>query len=175
MQQATFGGGCFWCLEPIFQEVKGVAEVKSGYSGGDVENPSYEQVSTGDTNHAEVVQITFDTLQLKFEDLLYIFFRIHDPTTLNRQGNDIGTQYRSVIFYHTEDQRESAEKYINKISEEKLYDEPIVTQLVPFTKFFEAEDYHQDFYNKNKEYPYCRIVIDPKVKKYREEIKQRFS
>lgn len=175
MEQATFGGGCFWCLEPIFKELNGVIEVKSGYSGGEMEKPSYDDVCSGLTGHAEVVQITFNPSIIKFKDLLYIFFRVHDPTTLNRQGNDIGTQYRSVIFYHTENQRTEAEEYIKQIQSEKLYTDPIVTELTPFTKFFEAEDYHQNFYENNRSYPYCRIIIDPKIKKFREEIKDRYA
>jgi len=175
MEQATFGGGCFWCIEPIFKELNGVLEVKSGYAGGKTEKPTYEDVSSGFSGHAEVIQITFNPSLITFQDLLYVFFRMHDPTTLNRQGNDTGAQYRSVIFFHTEDQRELAEKYIQQITIEKLYQEPIVTELTPFTKFFEAEDYHQNFYENNREYPYCRIIIDPKVKKFREEIKAKFT
>ncbi len=170
MELATFGGGCFWCLEPIFKDLRGVIKVESGYSGGNLENPTYEQVSNGNTGHAEVVQITFNPSEISFKDLLFVFFRMHDPTTLNRQGNDVGTQYRSVIFFHTEEQRSQAEQYIKSITDSKLYTDPVVTELTPFSKFFIAENYHQEFYEKNREYPYCKIVIDPKIKKFREEI-----
>lgn len=170
MELATFGGGCFWCLEPIFKDLRGVIKVESGYSGGNLENPTYEQVSNGNTGHAEVVQITFNPSEISFKDLLFVFFRMHDPTTLNRQGNDVGTQYRSVIFFHTEEQRLHAEEYIKSITDSKLYIDPVVTELTPFSKFFIAENYHQEFYEKNREYPYCKIVIDPKIKKFREEV-----
>lgn len=170
MELATFGGGCFWCLEPIFKDLRGVIKVESGYSGGNLENPTYEQVSNGNTGHAEVVQITFNPSEISFKDLLFVFFRMHDPTTLNRQGNDVGTQYRSVIFFHTEEQRSQAEEYIKSITDSKLYIDPVVTELTPFSKFFIAENYHQEFYEKNREYPYCKIVIDPKIKKFREEV-----
>lgn len=170
MELATFGGGCFWCLEPIFKDLRGVIKVESGYSGGNLENPTYEQVSNGNTGHAEVVQITFNPSEISFKDLLFVFFRMHDPTTLNRQGNDVGTQYRSVIFFHTEEQRSQAEEYIKSITDSKLYTDPVVTELTPFSKFFIAENYHQEFYEKNREYPYCKIVIDPKIKKFREEV-----
>ena len=170
MELATFGGGCFWCIEPIFEQLKGVISVESGYSGGRKEHPTYEQVSAGDTGHAEVIQITYNPSIISFEDLLFVFFRVHNPTTLNMQGNDVGTQYRSVIFYHTEDQRDLAQRYITQITEEHLYSDPVVTELTPFTMFHIAEDYHQQFYDKNREYPYCKIVIDPKMKKFREEI-----
>lgn len=173
MELATFGGGCFWCFEPIFKELKGVVNIESGYSGGQKEKPTYDEVCTGETGHAEVVQITFNPSEITFKDLLFVFFRVHDPTTLNRQGNDVGTQYRSVIFYHTESQREIAQEYIKQISEEKMYQDAIVTELTPFTKFFVAEDYHQDFYERNRDYPYCQIIIDPKIKKFREEIKNK--
>jgi len=176
MELATFAGGCFWCTEAIFQRLKGVMSVKPGYSGGDVENPSYEQVSEGTTGHAEVIQIEFDPSKISFEKLAEIFFHLHDPTTLNQQGNDIGTQYRSAIFYHNEAQKEVAEKVRNKISDEHVYPNPIVTEITPFDTFYEAEEYHKNYYNNNKEGGYCRVVIDPKIKKllreYSSEVKE---
>lgn len=165
MEHATLGGGCFWCLEAVYDRLNGVSEVVSGYAGGHVDNPTYELVCTGATGHAEVVQITFDPAVITYEDLLNVFFDIHDPTTLNRQGNDIGTQYRSVIFYHDEQQKATAGQVIQRLAEQKKFDDPIVTQLVPQTKFFQAEDYHQQYYERNSRAPYCRVVIDPKLKK----------
>ncbi len=164
---ATLGGGCFWCTEAVFDDLKGVISVESGYSGGTVANPSYEQVCTGKTGHAEVVQISFDPGVISYEDLLRIFFTVHDPTTLNRQGNDTGTQYRSIIFYHDENQKRAAEKIIKEISEEKIWDDPIVTELSPFKGFYKAEDYHQEYFANNPSQGYCRIVIAPKVAKFR--------
>lgn len=163
---ATLAGGCFWCTEAIFQRLKGVSTVDPGYSGGKRENPSYEQVSTGATGHAEAIQITFDPSVISFEKLLTIFFATHDPTTKNRQGADVGTQYRSVIFYHSENQKAVAEKVIKKLEQSKTYNDPIVTEVVPFEIFYEAEDYHQNYYNNNlAKNPYCSVVIDPKVNK----------
>lgn len=160
---ATLGGGCFWCTEAIFKRVKGVINVKPGYSGGYVKNPTYEDVCTGETGHAEVVQIVFDPSQISYRELLEIFFSIHDPTTLNRQGNDIGTQYRSIILYHNEEQRKIAEEMIKEV--EKKLGKKVVTEIKPFEAFYEAEDYHHDFYDKHRNHPYCRYVIDPKVSK----------
>ncbi len=162
---ATLGGGCFWCMEAVFNELKGVEEVESGYSGGAVANPTYEQVSMGTTGHAEVVHITFDPNVISFKQILEIFFSMHDPTTLNRQGPDTGTQYRSVIFYHDDEQKSIAEQVIKEVTEEKLWDAPIVTKVEPFKAFYEAEDYHKDYFKRHPEQAYCRIVIAPKVTK----------
>ncbi len=162
---ATLGGGCFWCTEAIFNQLKGVEKVESGYSGGNLENPTYEQVSTGTTGHAEVVQLTFDPSLISFKEILQIFFSTHDPTTLNRQGPDVGTQYRSVIFYHTEQQKTIAEQAIKEMTEEKLFDAPIVTRIEPFNRFHEAEDYHKDYFKRHPEQQYCRIIIAPKMAK----------
>ena len=158
--------GCFWCTEAVFQRLKGVKKVISGYSGGTNENPSYEDVSSGESGHAEVSQIEYDPNEISYEDLLYVFWRIHNPTTINQQGADVGTQYRSVIFYHDEEQKKLAEN--SKKKAQKLYDNKIVTEILPFKKFYPAENYHQDYYNKNKFYPYCQVVIDPKIKKLQE-------
>lgn len=164
-QIATFANGCFWCTEAIFKRLKGVLSVKPGYSGGTTINPTYEQVSNGNTGHAESIQIEFDPEKISFNTLLDIFWHTHDPTTLNQQGNDIGTQYRSAIFYRDESQKEEAEKLKQELEKEKTYKDPIVTEILPFTKFYEAENYHKDYYDRNKDYPYCRFVIDPKIKK----------
>ena len=162
---ATLGGGCFWCLEAVFEETRGVLEVVNGYAGGDVVNPRYEQVSMGKTNHAEVVQVTFDANIVSYEEILKIFWLIHDPTTLNRQGNDIGTQYRSVIFYHNIKQKEVAEASIKLFSTKFL--NPIVTQLLPMPTFYKAEDYHQDYFKNNPNQGYCSFVVAPKVEKFK--------
>lgn len=175
MEVATLGGGCFWCTEAVFDDLKGVISVESGYSGGTVANPSYEQVCTGKTGHAEVVQVSFDPGIISYEDLLRIFFTVHDPTTLNRQGNDNGTQYRSVIFYHDENQKKSAEKIVKEISDEKIWDDPIVTELSPFRAFYIAEDYHQEYFANNPNQGYCRIVIAPKVAKFRSHYRDRLK
>lgn len=167
LQTATLAGGCFWCLEPIFDDLKGVVSVESGYSGGHVANPSYRAVCTGTTGHAETVQVTFDPSVISFHDLLKIFFTFHDPTTLNRQGADTGTQYRSVIFYHNEEQKRVAEETIKEINASKLWDNPIVTEVTGFDHFYMAEDYHQEYYAHNPFQPYCRAVIAPKVTKFR--------
>ncbi|HEY8513843.1 MAG TPA: peptide-methionine (S)-S-oxide reductase MsrA [Cyclobacteriaceae bacterium] len=166
-QLATFGSGCFWCTEAIFLDVKGVLKVQSGYSGGTVENPTYKQVCTGTTGHAEVVQITYDPSVITYDELLEIFWHTHDPTTLNRQGNDVGTQYRSVIFYHNEEQRKLAEHYKQRLNEENVYGKPVVTEIAPFKAFYVAEDYHQNYYALNSNAPYCTFVIQPKVEKFR--------
>ncbi|MFX1367503.1 MAG: peptide-methionine (S)-S-oxide reductase MsrA [Promethearchaeota archaeon] len=165
MEIATFGAGCFWCVEAVFQEIKGVISVVSGYAGGHVENPTYKQVTTGTTGHAEVTQIQFDPEQLSYEELLEVFFGTHNPTTLNRQGNDVGTQYRSIIFYHNEEQKEMAEVVKARIDGSGIWKDPIVTEIVPFTKFFKAEDYHQNYYHNNPNQAYCRFVIRPKLDK----------
>jgi peptide-methionine (S)-S-oxide reductase len=162
---ATLGGGCFWCTEAVFSLVRGVEKVEPGYSGGTVANPTYEQVCTGRTGHAEVVQLTYDPQVISFEEILQIFFTTHDPTTLNRQGPDVGTQYRSVIFYHDEKQEATAERVIKRINDEKIWDAPIVTQLEPFKAFYDAEDYHKDYFKRHPEQAYCRSIIQPKIAK----------
>jgi peptide-methionine (S)-S-oxide reductase len=172
---ATLAGGCFWCLEAVFDELKGVESVESGYSGGKIQNPTYAQVCDGDTGHAEVVQVTFDPQVLSYNDLLTVFFAVHDPTTLNRQGADAGTQYRSAIFYHDEQQKEIAEQVIQKISKAAIWDDPIVTEVAPFDKFYMAEDYHQEYFAHNSFQPYCRAVIAPKVSKFRKEFVNRLK
>jgi peptide-methionine (S)-S-oxide reductase len=164
---ATLAGGCFWCLEAVFKDLRGVRGVVSGYAGGHTSNPTYYQVCDGTTGHAEVVQVTFDPREVRFRELLEVFFTIHDPTTLNRQGADVGTQYRSAIFYHTPQQRETAEAVIAEITSARIWDSPIVTEVTPFTKFYPAEDYHQDYFEKNPYQPYCRAVVAPKVAKFR--------
>lgn len=163
MDTATVAGGCFWCTEAIFKRLKGVGKVTPGYTGGDVENPSYEAVCSGNTGHAEAVQIEFDPKVISFEKLLEVFFKLHDPTTLNQQGNDVGTQYRSAIFYYSNEQKEIATKIISKLQVE--FDKPIVTKLEQFSKFYPAESYHRDYYDLNRSQPYCQIVIDPKIQK----------
>lgn len=163
---ATFGTGCFWCTEAIFQELKGVVHVTSGYMGGTVAHPSYEEVCTGSTGHAECLQIVYDPAVISFDELLEAFWESHDPTTLNRQGNDIGTQYRSAIFYHNEEQRQKAEHYKAKLNEQGAYPNPIVTEITPASTFYPAEDYHQNYYNDHGSQPYCYLVIRPKVEKF---------
>jgi peptide-methionine (S)-S-oxide reductase len=165
---ATVGGGCFWCLEAVFDDLKGIEDVVSGYAGGSSANPTYRQVCNGTTGHAEVVRIAFDPNAVTFKQLLEVFFTIHDPTTLNRQGNDVGTQYRSVIFYHSPEQKAIAERTIAEIEALKIWDGPIVTQLAPVPAFYAAEDYHQEYFRNNAEQPYCQIVIAPKVAKFRQ-------
>jgi peptide-methionine (S)-S-oxide reductase len=176
VEVASLGGGCFWCIEAAFQEIRGVINVESGYTGGTTALPTYEQVCTGTTGHAEVVQVTFDPNIISFENILEIFFTAHDPTTLNRQGADVGTQYRSVIFYHNERQKKIAEQTIQKIDAEKIWDDPIVTKVEPLKKFYKAEDYHREYFDRHPESAYCRIVISPKIaklrKKYREKLKK---
>ena len=164
---ATLAGGCFWCLEAVYDQLKGVLEVESGYAGGQVKNPSYREVCTGRTGHAEVVQITYDPKIVSFADLLDVFFTVHDPTTLNRQGNDVGTQYRSAIYYHSPEQKAIAEQTIARINAEKLWNAPIVTEVTPIDTFYRAEDYHQEYFENNPEQGYCRVVIAPKVAKFR--------
>lgn len=165
METATFAGGCFWCTEAIFKRLKGVHNVTSGYAGGTTEKPSYQQVSDESTGHAECVQITFDPAIISYKQLLEVFFKLHDPTTVNQQGNDVGTQYRSVIFYHSDEQKDTAERVKKEIEESGIYTDAIVTEIIPFIHFYTAEDYHQNYYDKNKNYPYCQVVIDPKIKK----------
>lgn len=163
---ATFGGGCFWCVEAIFERVSGVTKVESGYAGGHVANPTYKQVTTGMTGHAEVVQITFDPDKVSYVELLEIFFKTHDPTTLNRQGADVGTQYRSLVLYHSENQRKQAEEVIRELDGAGIWNDPIVTKVEPFTQFYLAEGYHQEYFENNPNVGYCRLVIQPKVDKF---------
>ena len=164
---ATFAGGCFWCLEAVYDQVKGVHSVESGYAGGHVDNPTYRDVCNGTTGHAEVVQVHYDGNVVSYQDLLTIFFGIHDPTTLNRQGADVGTQYRSAIFYHNEEQKDIAEKFIRDLEMQKVFNNPIVTEVVPLDKFYMAEDYHQEYFAKNPYQGYCMAVVSPKVSKFR--------
>ena len=167
-QVATLGGGCFWCVEAVYSELNGVLKVESGYSGGTTKNPSYEDVCSDQTGHAEVIQVTFDPKVISYRELLQIFFSVHDPTTLNRQGHDVGSQYRSVIFYHDEDQKKVASEVISEISREKIWgSKPIVTELKPLETFYPAEDYHQEYFKKNPAQPYCQVVVAPKVSKFR--------
>lgn len=166
-ETATFGGGCFWCTEAVFLELKGVEKVTSGYSGGQVPNPTYEQIGTGTTGHAEAIQIEYDPEKVKFSELLEVHFKTHDPTTLNRQGADVGTQYRSVVFYHDQEQKKITEQVIKALNAEGAYDDPLVTEVAEFEKFYPAEDYHQDFFANNPQQGYCRAVVRPKVEKFR--------
>jgi peptide-methionine (S)-S-oxide reductase len=165
LQKATFGMGCFWCTEALFQRLNGVSNVKSGYEGGDVPNPTYEEVCTGTTNHAEVIEVTYDPAKISYDELLEVFGKSHDPTTLNRQGADVGTQYRSVIFYHSDEQKEIAEKYKAALNKDNAFGKPVVTTIVKAEPFYVAENYHQDYFIKNGELPYCRLVILPKMEK----------
>ena len=175
VELATLAGGCFWCLEAVFDDLKGVESVESGYSGGHVQSPSYAQVCDGDTGHAEAVQVTFDPQVLSYKDLLTIFFTIHDPTTLNRQGNDVGTQYRSAIFYHNEEQKKIAEDVMQEVGAAKIWDHPLVTEVTLFEKFYMAEDYHQEYFKNNPFQGYCRVVIAPKVTKFRHKFADRLK
>lgn len=167
-ETATLGGGCFWCAEAIFDNLRGVKDIASGYSGGNVVNPTYEQVCSGATGHAEVVQVKFDPEDISYKEILQAFFAAHDPTTLNRQGNDVGSNYRSAIFYHSPEQREIAEKVIGDLTDENIFDKPIVTEINEFTEFFPAEDYHKNYFENNPNQPYCASVIAPKVAKFRQ-------
>ncbi len=167
MDTATFGAGCFWCVEAIFQQLKGVESAVSGYSGGTVKNPGYREVSTGRTGHAEVVQIVYDPSVISFPELLEVFWSTHDPTTLNRQGADVGTQYRSAIFYHSPEQKKLAEEFKQKLDASGAFADPIVTEITAFTAFYPAEDYHQEYYDNNRNQPYCRMVIQPKLDKFK--------
>jgi peptide-methionine (S)-S-oxide reductase len=175
MEVATFAGGCFWCTEAVFLEIKGVEKVVSGYIGGKTVNPTYKDICTGETGHAEAIQITFNPNEVAYEDLLEIFFGTHDPTTLNRQGADVGTQYRSEIFYHSEAQKTKAENYIQLLEKEKLYDKKIVTKVSSATVFYPAEDYHQNYYNQNSSQGYCQMVIAPKLEKLRKYYKSKLK
>jgi peptide-methionine (S)-S-oxide reductase len=175
LEIATLAGGCFWCLEAVYDQMKGVASVESGYMGGTVANPTYEQVCGGDTGHAEVVQLEFDPAVVSLSDILRVFFVIHDPTTPNRQGNDVGTQYRSAIFYHSPEQKATAERVIADIARAGLYGDPIVTELVPASSFYAAERYHQEYYARNPNQPYCQYVVAPKIAKFRKHFIERLK
>ncbi len=175
MEVATLGGGCFWCTEAVFLEIEGVVNVVPGYSGGHVNNPSYQQVITGTTGHTEVIQVTFDPEVIPFRKILEIFFTMHDPTSLDRQGADVGTQYRSVIYYHSDEQRKDSETFIEEMNETNVFNLSIVTKLEPFTEFYEAEDYHVNYYNRNKQQGYSRFVIEPKLKKVENVFKKRIK
>ena len=175
MELATLGNGCFWCTEAIFQDLEGVEKVVSGYAGGHVQNPTYEQVCSGNTGHAEVLQITYDPAKISYEDLLEVFWATHDPTTLNRQGNDVGTQYRSVVFYHDEAQKELAQQYKKQLDASGTFADPIVTLVEPMPEFFPAENYHQNYFNRNGQQPYCNFLIRPKVAKFRKEFKEKLK
>lgn len=173
LELATLGSGCFWCTEAIFSRIEGVESVKPGYSGGEVINPSYKEVCTGNTGHAEVIQLTFDAKLISYAQLLEVFFKTHNPTQLNRQGNDVGTQYRSVIFYHSEQQKATAEKILSELDKAEVWPEPIVTQVDPFSNFYLAEEYHDDYYANNPNQGYCQFVITPKVEKF-EKVFQKY-
>ena len=171
----TLGGGCYWCVEAVYENLKGVKSVVSGFSGGKITNPSYEEVCSGTTGHAEVVQITFDKNVTNLDEIFKVFFTVHDPTTLNRQGADKGTQYRSVIFYNNEEQKHEAQSIISELKNAKVYENPIVTTLEPFTKFYKADDYHQNYYANNKNQPYCQMVIQPKLEKFEKVFKDKLK
>ncbi|MHA2064401.1 MAG: peptide-methionine (S)-S-oxide reductase MsrA [Candidatus Thorarchaeota archaeon] len=175
METTTLAAGCFWCVEAVYQQLKGVASVVSGYTGGSTENPTYKDVLIGTTGHAEACQIEYDPEQIRFEDLLEVFFETHDPTTLNRQGNDIGTQYRSAIFYHSDAQKAAAEQFKAKIDASGDWKTPVVTEIVPFTKFYQAEDYHQNYFRNNPDQQYCRFVIKPKLDKFEKVFKLKLT
>jgi peptide-methionine (S)-S-oxide reductase len=175
IETVTLGGGCFWCVEAVFQEVKGVTAVESGYAGGKTDNPTYKEICTGTTGHAEVCQIKFDTAVLTFKDVLEVFFKTHDPTTLNRQGNDKGTQYRSVIFYHSPEQKELAEKVKKELDASGAFKNPIVTEISPISKYTKAEDYHQNYFKTNPDQGYCAYVIAPKMDKFRKVFKEKLK
>ncbi len=170
---ATLASGCFWCAEAVFQQIKGVVKVEPGYTGGSMLNPTYEQVSTGTTGHAEAVQIMFDSSVISFKEILEIFFATHDPTTPNQQGADVGHQYRSAIFYHNDEQKATAEEIIGELTAEKTFDSPIVTEVKPFKAFYKAEDYHKDYFKKHPQQPYCRVVISPKIAKLRKKFRDK--
>jgi len=175
LETATLGAGCFWCVEAVFDDLKGVESVESGYSGGHTENPTYQQVCSETTGHAEVAQINFDPNEISFKEVLQVFFAVHDPTTLNRQGNDVGSSYRSAIFYHDENQKQIAEQTIKEVEAEGVYDNPIVTEVTPFDKFYIAENYHQEYFANNPNQPYCAAVVAPKVAKFRQKFVDRLK
>ncbi len=175
LETATLAAGCFWCVEAVFDDLRGVEDVVSGYSGGHTENPTYQEVCSETTGHAEVVQIRFDPEELSFGDLLRVYFTVHDPTQLNRQGNDIGTSYRSAIFYHSDEQKQVAEEVIKEITDEAIYDKPIVTEVTAFDRFWPAENYHQEYFANNPNQPYCAAVVAPKVAKFRQKFADRLK
>lgn len=175
IEQATFGAGCFWCTEAIFQTLNGVFKVESGYMGGHTDKPTYKEVCTGDTGHAEVIQLEFDPEIVAFEELLLVFFKTHNPTTLNQQGNDIGTQYRSVVFYHSQEQKRKANAMIDQLTKELIFDGPIVTEISPISEFYQAEDYHQNYFNQNTSQSYCAFVIQPKLVKFAQQFKEKIK
>lgn len=175
LDTATFGAGCYWCTEAQFQMLAGVEKVESGFSGGFIDNPTYKEVCNGNTGHAEVCNIYYDPAKISFDELLAAFWTCHDPTQLNRQGNDVGTQYRSAIFYHNEEQHRKAEEYKKKLNDEKAWDKPVVTEIAPFKVFYKADDYHQNYYNENGEQPYCQFVIAPKVEKFKKVFKDKLK
>lgn len=175
LETITLGGGCYWCVEAVYENLNGVKSVVSGFSGGKVSNPSYEEVCSGTTGHAEVVQITYDKTITDINEIFKVFFTVHDPTTLNRQGADVGTQYRSVIFYNSPQQKAAAESIIAQLNKAKVYSSPIVTKIEPFTKFYKAEDYHQNYYANNKNQPYCKMVIQPKIEKFEKVFKDQLK
>lgn len=175
LETATLAAGCFWCLEAVFDDLKGVKDVVSGYSGGHTENPDYREVCDGNTGHAEVTQIKFDPEEISFQDILRVFFAVHDPTTLNRQGNDVGTQYRSAIFYHNAEQKRVSAEVIDEVTKEGIYNNPIVTEVTAFDKFYPAEDYHQEYFANNPNQPYCATVVAPKVAKFRQKFVERLK
>lgn len=175
LETITVGGGCYWCVEAVYENLNGVKSVVSGFSGGKVANPTYEEVCTGTTGHAEVVQITYDKNVTDINEIFQVFFTVHDPTTLNRQGADVGTQYRSVIFYNNEEQKKAAQSIIAELNKAKVYNSPIVTKVEPFTKFYKAEDYHQNYYANNKNQPYCKMVIQPKIEKFEKVFKDKLK
>jgi peptide-methionine (S)-S-oxide reductase len=172
-EQAVFGAGCFWCTEAVFQNLRGVAKVTSGYMGGKTENPTYMEICSGNTGHVEVVQVDYDPELVSYEELLLVFFKTHNPTTLNRQGNDVGSQYRSVIFYYNQEQKKIALDMIDNLTKQLVYDRPIVTTVEPVEEFYEAEDYHQNYFNNNTDKPYCAFVIQPKLAKFAQEFKEK--
>lgn len=175
VELATFGSGCFWCTEAVFQRVQGVKTVESGYSGGRIKNPTYREVTSGRTGHAEVIQIAYDPEEITYDELLEIFWKTHDPTTLNRQGADVGPQYRSVVFYHNDRQRELAEHYKKELGASGIFRDPIVTEITPYEAFYKAEDYHQNYYNQNPSQPYCSVVIAPKLEKFKAVFKEKLK
>lgn len=175
LETATLAAGCFWCVEAVFDDLRGVEDVVSGYSGGHADNPNYQQVCSGTTGHAEVIQVRFDPSEVSFREILQVFFTVHDPTTMNRQGNDVGTQYRSAIFYHSDEQKRVAEEVIREIADAGIYDDPIVTEIVPFDKFWPAENYHQEYFSNNPNQPYCTAVVAPKVAKFRKNFVDRLK
>lgn len=175
LEKATLGGGCFWCTEAVYKEMHGVENVVPGYSGGHIKNPAYREVTTGRTGHAEVVQITYDSSIISFSEILEVFFKTHDPTTLNRQGNDVGTQYRSAIFYHNDEQKQTAQEVIERLEKEKIFVDPVVTEVTKFDAFYLAEDYHHNYFARNKNQPYCQFVVAPKVENFKKVFRDKLK